>query len=248
MELQGKVALITGAAHGIGEEIAKTFAAEGASVALCDLDEEGVKKTLKDITDGGGTGFAKKMDVADEEDVRSLFEVVIERFGTLDILVNNAGMCRNVPIEDIESDEWDRYVKVNLKSVFLCSKQAIKIMRLKRYGRIISMGSAAGKLGGVVAGAHYSAAKAGVMCFTKSLALQNASYGINANAIAPGPVATAMTDAWGDELNRTFREKIPLKKYGTPNDVAQVALFLASDRSQYLTGEIIDVNGGLLMD
>jgi len=248
MELQGKVAMITGAAHGIGEEIAKTFAAEGASVALCDLDEEGVRKTLHDIVDGGGNGFAKKVDVADGEDVRALFEAVIECFGTLDILVNNAGMCRNVPIQDIEPDEWDRYVKVNLKSVFLCSKQAIKIMRSKRYGRIISMGSAAGKLGGVVAGAHYSAAKAGVMCFTKSLALQNASYGINANAIAPGPVATAMTDAWGDELNRAFREKIPLKKYGTPKDVAQVALFLASDRSQYLTGEIIDVNGGLLMD
>jgi 3-oxoacyl-[acyl-carrier protein] reductase len=248
MELEGKVALITGAARGIGEEIARTFAAEGASVALCDLDEDGVRKTLDEITSNGGTGFAMKVDVADEEEVRDLFEAVIERYGTLDILVNNAGMCRNVPIEDIESDEWDRYVKVNLKSVFLCSKQAVRIMREKRYGRIISMGSAAGKLGGVVAGAHYSAAKAGVMCFTKSLALQNASYGINANAIAPGPVATHMTEMWGEELNREFTKKIPLKKYGTPKDVAQVALFLASDRAQYLTGEIIDVNGGLLMD
>jgi len=248
MELEGKVALITGAARGIGEEIARTFAAEGASVALCDLDEDGVRKTLDEITSNGGTGFAMKVDVADEEEVRNLFDAVIERYGTLDILVNNAGMCRNVPIEDIESDEWDRYVKVNLKSVFLCSKQAVRIMRKKRYGRIISMGSAAGKLGGVVAGAHYSAAKAGVMCFTKSLALQNASYGINANAIAPGPVATHMTEMWGEELNREFTEKIPLKKYGTPKDVAQVALFLASDRAQYLTGEIIDVNGGLLMD
>jgi len=248
MELEGKVALITGAAHGIGEEIAKTFAAEGASVALCDLDEDGVRKTLEQITANGGNGFAMKVDVADADEVKALFGEVIERYGTLDILINNAGMCRNVPIEDIEPDEWDRYVKVNLKSVFLCSREAIRIMREKRYGRIISMGSAAGKLGGVVAGAHYSAAKAGVMCFTKSLALQNAFYGINANAIAPGPVATAMTEAWGDELNRAFREKIPLKKYGTPRDVAQVALFLASDRAQYLTGEIIDVNGGLLMD
>ncbi len=248
MELEGRVALITGAAHGIGEEIAKTFAAEGASVALCDLDEDGVRQTLDEIMARGGNGFAMKVNVADEEDVRALFEAVIARYGTLDILVNNAGICRNVPIEDIDSEEWDRYVTVNLKSVFLCSKQAVRIMREKRYGRIISMGSAAGKLGGVVAGAHYSAAKAGVMCFTKSLALQNASYGINANAIAPGPVATRMTEAWGEELNRAFTEKIPLKKYGTPNDVAQVALFLASDRAQYLTGEIIDVNGGLLMD
>lgn len=248
MELQGKVAVITGAAHGIGEEIAKTFAGEGASVALCDLDEEGVGRVLEDIRAKGGDGFAMKVNAADEADVRSLFEAVVERCGTLHILVNNAGMCRNVPIEEIDADEWDLYVKVNLKSVFLCSQQAVRVMRKKGYGRIISMGSAAGKLGGVAAGAHYSAAKAGVMCFTKSLALQNAPYGITANAIAPGPIATRMTDAWGEELNRAFVEKIPLKKYGTPADVAQVALFLASDRSRYLTGEIIDVNGGLLMD
>jgi len=188
------------------------------------------------------------MDVSDEKDVKDCFEEVVKKYRTLDILFNNAGICKNVSIPDITAEEWDRFLKVNLKSVFLCSKEGFKIMKTRKYGKIINMGSAAGKLGGVVAGAHYSAAKAGVICFTKSLALQAAPYGINVNAIAPGPVLTEMTGQWGEELNRAFIEKIPFKRYAKPEEVAEVALFLASDSSRYITGEIIDVNGGLLMD
>jgi 3-oxoacyl-[acyl-carrier protein] reductase len=200
------------------------------------------------VSERGGRGLSLKMDVGDEKDIKSAFAGVIDSYRTLDILMNNAGICKNVLISDIEADEWDRFMVINLRSVFLCSKEALKIMKEKRYGKIINMGSAAAKIGGVVAGAHYSAAKAGVICFTKSLALQAAQFNINVNAIAPGPIATKMTEVWGEELNRVFREKIPLKRYGTPADVAEVALFLASDKSNYITGEVIDINGGLIMD
>jgi len=248
MILKSKIALITGAARGIGRAIAVKFAEEGAIAVVCDIDRDGAERVLHEIESEGGEGLSLKMDVSDENEVKSVFSTVIEKYNTLDILMNNAGICRNILIADISSDEWDRFMRVNLKSVFLCSKEAFRIMKKKRYGKIISMGSAAAKIGGIVAGAHYSAAKAGVICFTKSLALQAAPYNIYVNAIAPGPIATRMTEEWGEELNRAFLEKIPLKKFGTPEDVAEVALFLASDKSNFITGEIIDINGGLIMD
>jgi len=248
MILKNKIALITGAARGIGRATAQKFAGEGAVVIVGDINKEGTDRVVSEIEDAGGEGLSLKMDVSDEQEIKSVFSLIMDKYHTLDILMNNAGICRNVSIPDISSDEWDRYLKVNLKSVFLCSKEAIKIMKEKKYGKIINMGSAAAKIGGLVAGAHYAAAKAGVICFTKSLALQTAAYSINVNAIAPGPIATKMTEEWGKELKEAFIAKIPFKKYGTPEDVAEVALFLASDKSSYITGEVIDVNGGLIMD
>lgn len=248
MILKNKIALITGAARGIGRATALKFAGEGAVVIVGDINKEGTDRVVSEIEDAGGEGLSLKMDVSDEQEIKSVFSLIMDKYHNLDILMNNAGICRNVLIPDISSDEWDRYLKVNLKSVFLCSKEAIKIMKEKKYGKIINMGSAAAKIGGLVAGAHYAAAKAGVICFTKSLALQTAAYSINVNAIAPGPIATKMTEEWGKELKEAFIAKIPFKKYGTPEDVAEVALFLASDKSSYITGEVIDVNGGLIMD
>jgi 3-oxoacyl-[acyl-carrier protein] reductase len=137
---------------------------------------------------------------------------------------------------------------VNLRSVFLLSREAFRWMKTRNAGKIISLGSAAGKIGGLVAGAHYAASKAGVMCFTKSLALQAAPYGINVNAVCPGPTRSPMTDAWGEKANADFAARIPFKRYGEPEEVAEAILFLASDRSRYVTGEILDVNGGLVMD
>jgi NAD(P)-dependent dehydrogenase (short-subunit alcohol dehydrogenase family) len=248
MQLQNRIALITGAARGIGRAIALRLAGEGASVIVCDLDLEGAGSVAGEVERAGGRAWAHRLDAADEPEVRAFFEAFRREHGGLDILVNNAGICRNVLIEDIDGQEWDRYLQVNLKSVFLCSKEAFRIMKERKYGKIISLASAAGKIGGVVAGAHYAAAKAGVICFTKSLALQAAPYGINVNAIAPGPIATSMTEAWGQELTEAFMEKIPLHRYGTPEEVAEVALLLASDRAGFITGEVIDINGGLLMD
>jgi len=248
VQLENRIALITGAAGGIGRAIALRFAGEGAAVALCDLDLPGAAKVAEEIRAAGGRGFAYKLDAAVEPEVRAFFAAFIKEHGRLDILVNNAGICRNAKIEDIDGAEWDRYLSVNLKSVFLCSKEALRIMKAQRYGKVISLASAAGKIGGVVAGAHYAAAKAGVICFTKSLALQAAPYGIQANAIAPGPITTRMTAEWGPELTEAFVEKIPLHRYGTPDEVAEVALLLASDRASFITGEVIDINGGLVMD
>ena len=248
MLLENRVALITGASGGIGSAITLRFAAEGALVVLADLNEQGLEKLRREVERAGGLVHSIVTDVSRPEDVVACFEEIMERQKRLDILVNNAGICKNVAILDITPEEWDRLMVINLKSVFLCSKEAFRIMKLRKHGKVINMGSAAGKIGGVVAGAHYSAAKAGVLCFTKSLALQAAPYGINVNGIAPGPISTRMTKEWGEEVNRAFVEKIPLKRYGKPEEVAELALFLASDRSDYMTGEIIDLNGGLVMD
>jgi NAD(P)-dependent dehydrogenase (short-subunit alcohol dehydrogenase family) len=248
MLLQNRVAVVTGGARGIGRAIALRLASEEAAVSVCDLDMDGARAVAEEIQRTGGKASAHRLDAADEPAVKAFFNALRGEHGGLDILVNNAGLCRNVLIEDIDGQEWDRYLQVNLKSVFLCSKEAFLIMRERKRGKIISLSSAAAKIGGVVAGAHYAAAKAGVICFTKSLALQAAPYGINVNAIAPGPIATAMTDAWGPKLKEAFVEKIPLHRYGSPEEVAEVALLLASDRAGFITGEVIDVNGGLVMD
>lgn len=248
MILKSRVALITGASGGIGRAISLRFAEEGAAVVLCDLDPKGAEKVLSEIKALKGNGMVIQADVSEEKDVKTMFRTITGSYNTLDILINNAGVCRNVSIPDIDHDEWDAFMKINLKSVFLCSKEAFNIMKEQKYGKIINMGSMAAKIGGLVVGAHYSASKAGVLCFTKSLAQLSAPYNINVNAIAPGPVLTRMTEAWGEELNKMFRDRIPFKRYAKPVDVAETALFLASDRSNYITGETIDVNGGMFMD
>jgi 3-oxoacyl-[acyl-carrier protein] reductase len=169
-------------------------------------------------------------------------------YGRVDILVNNAGICRMIPILDITVSEWDKILAVNLRGTFLMSREAFRIMKEQGSGKIVSIASAAAKIGGLAAGAHYSASKAGVICFTKSLALQAAPFHINVNAVCPGPMATEMTDAWGDKTNDAFKAKIPFGDYGVPQDVANAVAFLVSDKAKYITGEILDVNGGLVMD
>jgi 3-oxoacyl-[acyl-carrier protein] reductase len=247
-ELDGKVAIISGAGGGIGGATAMMFAREGATVALADLRSEGIDRVAAEINAGGGKAFPCVADVSQEGDVVSLLRTVIDRCGTVDILVNNAAVSREKPILDIEVTEWDWVMGVNLRSVFLMSREAFRWMKTRKAGKIVSMGSAAGKIGGLVVGAHYAASKAGIMCFTKSLALQAAPYGIQVNAVCPGPTKTALTDAWGDKANEEFAAKIPFKRYGEPEEVAEAILFLASDRARYITGEILDVNGGLVMD
>ncbi len=248
MELKDSVAVITGAGGAIGRATALLLAAEGASVVLADVRKEGIGDVARRVKDLGGKAAAVVMDVADEADVLGLVRTTLDTFGTLDILVNNAAISLETPILDIRAADWDRVMAVNLRSVFLLSREAFRVMKERGKGKIISMASASAKIGGLVVGAHYAASKAGVICFTKSLALQAAPFGINVNAVCPGPTKTPMTDAWGEKANVEFAAKIPFKRYAEPEEIAQAVLFLASARSRYVTGEILDVNGGFIMD
>jgi 3-oxoacyl-[acyl-carrier protein] reductase len=242
------VAVVTGGAQGIGQAICEALARDGATVVVADLNLDAATETATAITDSGGRATAVKVDVSDETSVTDLYQGILETHGRMDVLVNNAGICRMIPILDIEVAEWDRILAVNLRGTFLMSREAFRLMKEQGHGRIISIASAAAKIGGLAAGAHYSASKAGVICFTKSLALQAAPYHVNVNAVCPGPMATEMTDAWGEDTNDAFKAKIPWQDYGRPSDVAEAVAFLASDKARYITGEILDVNGGLVMD
>ena len=247
MELEGKIAIITGAAGGIGSAIAELFAKEGANLVVVDIN----KKSLDDLVERISPKvkiLTYAIDVSNEKQVKNVVESTFEKFGKIDILVNGAAICRMVPIPEIEVEEWDRVMAINLRSVFLFCKEVLSFMKEKQCGKIVNLASAAGKIGGVAAGAHYSASKAGVICFTKSMAQYAAPFKINVNAVCPGPIKTGMTNEWGEEMNKSFAEKIPFKEYGQPKDVAEAVLFLASGRSRYITGEILDVNGGLVMD
>jgi len=248
MELKNEVAIVTGAAKGIGRSISRLFAKEGAQVALVDMDQSALDEEVRRLQNEKKRVLGIVTDVSDERDVKNAVASTLEEFGRIDTLVNCAGICKMIPLLQIEVADWDRTLAVNLRGVFLFSREVLRGMQAQRSGKIINIASAAGKIGGVAAGAHYSASKAGVMCLTKSLALEAAPYRINVNAVCPGPTATEMTDAWGEETNEAFAAKIPFKEYGEPEDVAQAVLFLASDRARYITGEILDVNGGLIMD
>lgn len=248
-----KVALVTGGAAGIGRRIATTLARDGADVAIADLNMEEAAVTAAEVEQAGGRAVCVRTDVADEGAMLELFATVDGELGSLDILVNNAGICELTPILELEVSAWDRMMAINLRGTFIASREAFRRMKARHLqdgggGRIVSVASMAGKIGGAAAGAHYSASKAGIICLTKSLALQAARYGITANAVAPGPIDTQLTREWGEETNREFAAKIPLGTYGQPEDVAEVVAFLASDRARFITGEIVDVNGGFLMD
>jgi NAD(P)-dependent dehydrogenase (short-subunit alcohol dehydrogenase family) len=244
--LKDRVAIVTGGARGIGRAICQALARDGASIVIADISLDGAEATASLIK--GHPTLVAQMDISSEPSVRQLYFQVMNRFGRLDILVNNAAICKMVPILEISVEEWDTIMAVNLRGTFLMSREAFRIMQKRGTGRIINIASAAGKIGGLAAGAHYAASKAGVICFTKSLALQAAPYRINVNAVCPGPTKTGLTDEWGKEVNRAFAEKIPWKEYAQPEDIAEAVAFLASDRARYITGEILDVNGGLVMD
>jgi 3-oxoacyl-[acyl-carrier protein] reductase len=244
-ELKDRTAIVTGGGQGIGRAICAALADADATVVVADIDEKSAAETAAGLSK---PGRAVMTDVSSEDSVKALYASVMENEGRVDILVNNAGICRMIPILDITVEEWDKILAVNLRGTFLMSREAFRSMKEQGSGRIISIASAAAKIGGLAAGAHYSASKAGIICFTKSLALQAAPYHVNVNAVCPGPMATDMTDAWGDETNEAFKAKIPFQDYGRPEDVANAVAFLASDRARYITGEILDVNGGLVMD
>jgi 3-oxoacyl-[acyl-carrier protein] reductase len=244
----GRRAVVTGGARGIGRAISLALARDGADVAVVDLDGSGADETATLVAKTGRRARAYRVDVSDEDAVLKLYADLAGEFGIVDILVNNAGICPTTPVLDIRSAEWDRVLGVNLRSVFLMSREAFRIMRERKAGKIVNIASIAAKTGGLVAGSHYSASKAGIVAFSKSLALAAAPFHVNVNVVCPGPTATPMTDAWGAETNAAFVAKIPWQEYGRPEDIADAVAFLASERARFITGEVLDVNGGLLMD
>ncbi|MGD0624619.1 MAG: SDR family NAD(P)-dependent oxidoreductase [Thermodesulfobacteriota bacterium] len=249
MKFQGKVSVVTGGGAGIGEAIALAFAREGAHVAIWDLDGNRAEKVSSTIQEMGHKSIAIQMSVANAREVNASVQRVLREYGRIDILVNNAGICQVVPsVEEIKEEDWDRVLAVNLKGVFLCAKAVMGIMKKQKAGKIINMGSLAGKVGGIATGAHYAASKAAVMCLTKSLAKELGPYGVHVNAIAPGVIETDMTQMITGGDWQAYLSTIPLGRIGVVDEVAKVALFLASDEASYLTGEIIDVNGGQFMD
>ena len=248
MQPKEKVVIVTGGACGIGKTISQALAKEGVHVIVCDIDYGLAHNTANDIKNLGFAASALKMDVSCGEEVKRIFKNILNKFARIDILINNAGICSLTPIEDITEKEWDRVMNVNLKGTFLCSQAVLRVMMIQRSGKIVNVASIAGKVGGILAGAHYSASKAGVICLTKSLALRLAPYGINVNAVAPGPITSQMTDSFPPDKKVKLVQSIPLGGFGEPQDVANAILFLVSDKAKYITGEILDVNGGLLMD
>lgn len=248
MILKNQVAIVTGAGGGIGQAIAVALAAEGSHVWAWDVDGKRAAAVAAEIQSRGGQAFSEAVDVSQGEAVRAAVAGIYNKLGRIDILVNNAGICQVAAIADITESDWDRILAVNLKGTFLCSQAVMAIMKRQRSGKIINLGSVAGKVGGIAVGAHYSASKAAVMCFTKSLARDLAPFNVNVNAIAPGVIATDMTQTITGGDWTKYLETIPLGRIGMVEDVAHVAIFLASPRAGYLTGEIIDVNGGQLMD
>jgi 3-oxoacyl-[acyl-carrier protein] reductase len=224
------------------------MAQEGADVAVWDVNEPQAEEVAAMIRRVGQKSMYSRVDVSIAQEVHAAAQRVGEVLGRIDILVNNAGICQVTPVDQIEEKDWDRIFAVNVKGVFLCSRAVMKIMMKQRRGKIINLGSVAGKLGGIASGAHYAASKAAVMCLTKSLARFLGPHGVRVNALAPGVIETDMTRMITGGDWRNYLATIPLARIGDVQEVAKVAVFLASDDSSYLTGEIIDINGGQFMD
>ena len=241
-KLQDQTALITGGGRGIGRAIGQLFAREGARVAIADIDPDTARETAAEL---GATSLGLEMDVSAKTAVQEGIGRVISEFGQLDILVNNAGYLVYTTFETCSEEDWDRMVDINMKGTFLCAQAVIPHMKERGRGAIINMTSLAAKTGGLAAGPPYAAAKAGVYTLTIGLARALAPHHIRVNAIAPGVIDTAMTSA---PEHDQLKSSIPIGRTGQPEDVANCALFLASDDSRHITGETIDVNGGLFMD
>ncbi len=248
-ELTGQVAIVTGAAQGIGRAIAAELAAEGANVAICDVQEHKLGAAADYIRSlDGGKVFHRKVDLAHEEEIRDFVRLVEQDFERIDILVNNAGIHPLHTIEETSSEEWDLVLAINLKAQFHFCKAVIPGMRRRKYGRIINLSSEAGKNGGTVAALHYVSSKGGVLSFTRNLAQQVGADGITVNAICPGRIESEMSGAVSLEENQKFIDKSIIKRLGSPEDVAFAVRYLAHPRASFVTAETMNVNGGTLRD
>jgi len=246
MRLKDKVALITGGARGIGRAIALLFAQEGADIAVADVNIQEANNTCREIEALGRKALALEMDVTDFAKVEEGLNKILDKFTKVDILVNNAGITKDNLLLRMGDDQWDAVLSVNLKGTFNCLKAVSKVMVKQHSGKIISIASIIGIIGNA-GQANYSASKAGIIALTKTAAKELASRNININAVAPGFIQTEMTDKLPEQIKEKMKETIPLGRFGSPEDVAKVCLFLASPESDYITGQTIVVDGGMVM-
>lgn len=247
MQLEGKSALITGASRGIGRSIALALSAQGAAVAVNYAGNEKAAQAVRDeIIANGGKVLIVKADVSNMDDVQRMFETVLKEFGTIDILVNNAGITRDTLLARMKEEDWQAVIHTNLTGVFNCTKIAAKLMMKKRAGKIVNMASVVG-LTGNIGQSNYAAAKAGIIGFTKSIARELAARNVNVNAVAPGFIATDMTAVIPDKARENILHGIPFGRMGKTEDVANAVLFLTSEQSSYITGQVLNVDGGMVM-
>ena len=245
MVLKNKVAIITGGARGIGKAIALKFAEEGSDIAICDVNADTLNAAREEIEAKGRSVLTDKVDVTKLEDVQKFIQKVLDKFSKIDILINNAGITRDGLLVRMNDADWDAVISVNLKGTFNCTKAVAKPMMKSRSGRIVNIASIIGIVGNG-GQANYAASKGGVIAFTKSIAKELASRNINVNAVAPGFIETDMTAKLSEDVRNQIMKQVPLAKWGSPSDVANVALFLVSDAANYITGQVVQVDGGMV--
>ena len=246
MSLEGKVAIVTGAAQGIGRAIADRLARAGADVAVVDMDVSRAQETVAAVTGHGRRAVAIKANVAEWADVKAMTDQVVAELGRIDILVNNAGITRDGLLLRMKEEDWNTVLDVNLKGTFHCTKAVLPAMTKQRGGAMVNIASVVGVMGNA-GQANYAASKAAVIGFTKTVAREYASRAITVNAVAPGFIETAMTEKLGEEVRDALLKQIPLGRLGSPADVAEAVLFLVSPAAAYITGHVLHVNGGMLM-
>lgn len=246
MSLNGKIAIVTGAAQGIGRTIAETLAQDGADVAVADMDPGRAQETIEAIKKLGRRTINIKVNVADWNDVKAMADHVMKEWGKIDILVNNAGITRDGLLVRMKEEDWNLVLQVNLNGTFHCTKAVMQPMAKQRYGRIVNIASIVGVMGNI-GQANYAASKAAVIGFTKTVAREYASRSVTVNAVAPGFIDTPMTQGLSVDVKDQLQKQIPLGRLGQPSDVAAAVRFLVSDDAGYITGQVIHVNGGMLM-
>jgi 3-oxoacyl-[acyl-carrier protein] reductase len=244
MRLRNKVAIITGSGRGIGREMARLFAEQGARVVVADIDRSTAERTASEITARGQEALAVRVDIASPALVQEMIQETLARFSRIDVLINNAGVGSNCPFLSMPLDEWEQQIRVNLTGTFICAQAVAQVMARQKAGRIVNVASISGQRGGQ-GRAAYGASKAGVILLTKVMAVELAPLGIHVNAIAPGPVVTEMSAGTHNEATRTsYRDRMPLHRYGTEREIAAAALFVASDEASFVTGHVLNVDGG----
>ena len=247
MLFNGEVAIVTGAARGIGEEIAREFAREGAKAVIFDIDDGKGKVVEADIKKNGGEALFVHCNVGDVADIEKAVHEAEKEYGAVNILVNNAGILHSTKIEDITEEEWDRMMAINLKGMFFAIQKVLPYFEKEKGGKIVNISSLAGRMGGFANGLGYTATKAAMIGLTYGFARRLASRNINVNAIAPGPTETDILKAFSEEKKEELRQGIPLKKLGETLDIAYAVVFLASSKAKFITGAVLDVNGGMFM-